>query len=510
MEVILRCPQCTNLVCTDIEETIEDSYIKCPKCGHLMTSLYTALRSHFINTQRECSDFVIQQGTLIEYNGHSRVIDLPASVTFIKDGHHPLRSNSYMFYNSTDDVVMGCFEGNDELEEFYSTTSLLVIGAHAFANCKKLKKVALCEGLIEIGRGAFEGCESLEEIQIPATCRSIHSEVFQDCKNLKRVIFINKASDYLHYPAWIGIDHRDNELSRIDAMGNYVPNIPNRQRFEVWDSHGLFNGCSSLCQINLPKCITEISKGCFSLCTSLQSIDLTDYEMLESIGENAFYGCTSLRSVRLPTCLIGDSRAISHYSERRLRICRGAFCDCASLETINIPDFVNFDYGDRPFDGCNKLEVTISTSKMLEDYYFFLGSGPDGNGLNRECLFASIKKYYRLQSIKGELQEIVYERKRLLAQRNNAGFFEFSLKSRLNDAISELNVRERELTKEGFQLDEAAKNELRALCSKFNVSFYDDFCKSTDSSGLRKWQDFEEWRREELYHSSNHPLRYQP
>lgn len=501
MEIMLECPNCTNLVCVDFDDSAEDSYhdFVCPKCGHDKTSLRHVLKSHFENIQREYSDYVIQQGELTEYNGHSSRVDLPASVTFIKGGERP-ENNAYSYRSFYDesDIVRGCFEGNAHLKEFYSTTSLLVIGAYAFANCKNLRKVALCEGLVSISYGAFEGCDSLEEIQIPITCTHISPGVFRNCKNLKRVRFMCTPSDYNWSSFWLGYGHHENGLSRTDAWGYYNPDVPDRTD-SMWFCRELFHGCSSLSQVNIPKCVKRIPTNCFSLCTSLRYIDLSDNEMLSTISDNAFYGCTSLESVKLPSHLEEYPWVTDPAYKRSLKIYDGAFYGCISLESINIPDFVEFGYSSEPFDGCRKLNVTISNEKMLEDYRHFYGSGPDGNGLNERCLYASTEKYDRLRRIKWDLQDIVADRRYLQAQRNRAGFFEFDLKSRLDRKISELSTKERSLAEEGRRLDKEAESELRSLCSKYGVDFYERFCDSTDSWGSSRWQSFDEWWRKELY-----------
>ena len=87
------------------------------------------------------------------------------------------------------------------------------------------------------------------------------------------------------------------------------------------------------------------------------------------------------------------------------------------------------------------------------------------------------------------------ELKETRSERNDAGFFEFDLKSRLDRKITDLSARKRNLVDEGRCLDEEAKNELMSLCSKYGISFYDRFCKGDDGWGFPQWESFDEWCR---------------
>lgn len=70
------------------------------------------------------------------------------------------------------------------------------IGAYAFANCKKLKRVDLPESLISIRDGAFQKCTRLEDVTLPALVnRFYYTDVNKDggafiffgCNNLMKV-----------------------------------------------------------------------------------------------------------------------------------------------------------------------------------------------------------------------------------------------------------------------------------------------------------------------------------
>lgn len=129
------------------------------------------------------------------------------------------------------------------------------IGAKAFAECKYITKVILCEGVWSIDARAFYLCRSLSEIVIPDTLESIGDDAFFGCDNLESVTFGRKTSS-------IGMQ--------------------------------AFMGCKSLREINMPNRVTEIKASTFYGCKALEKIDLAN---VKKIGKDAFRGCDSLAPV---------------------------------------------------------------------------------------------------------------------------------------------------------------------------------------------------------------------
>ena len=84
--------------------------------------------------------------------------------------------------------------------------------------------------------------------------------------------------------------------------------------------------------------LTRLNKGAFSNCSSLTSIDIPSG--VTSIGDSVFIYCSSLTSIDIPSGLtsIGSS----------------AFSNCSSLTSIDIPSCVT-SIGYYAFSGCSRL-----------------------------------------------------------------------------------------------------------------------------------------------------------
>ena len=130
-----------------------------------------------------------------------------------------------------------------------------------------------------------------------------------------------------------------------------------------------FRRCASLKSIVIPPSVTEIDDYAFFNCTSLSSVIIP--ESVTSIGSYAFCHC-NITALSHPCLTIKDGLAIEYddwvvycaTQSRSITIPDGirvifdrAFCDCASIESVKIPESVT-TISNKAFKGCNITELS--------------------------------------------------------------------------------------------------------------------------------------------------------
>ena len=214
--------------------------------------------------------------------------------------------------------------------EFLTTLhlpSVVAIGQYAFDGCISLTSVRAPE-LTEIPRGLFRMLTSLEEVYAP-NVTSIGNDAFEDCSKLIEAKFPLATS--------IGSTAFRNctGLERV-----YFDNL------SVIDQKQVFEGCSSLAHIYMPKLVDigdRFNYEVFSGCSSLESVS---FPSLQSVTSNRiFSGCTNLKMIELPAMETFD---VSYFAE------------CLNLESLRLPSVRSIIRSKTPFDGfklLHKLEI---------------------------------------------------------------------------------------------------------------------------------------------------------
>lgn len=285
------------------------------------------------------SDFVIVDGTLIEYHGEGGNVVIPEGVIHIS---------------------ASAFDQNDRITSVVVPQGVLSISG--FDSCKNLSSITLPDGLLEIRTGAFNHCTQLTRIEIPDSVL-FFDKSFWDCTNLA----------YVRLPQYAAVEDRAFQetpwgstniigvqppwptvMATYVRTGTYTrtkPSEATRQgEFMVLDGVvTAYHGAGGA--VVLPEGITAIGPEVFKGNTSITS--LTVPESLRVIGIHAFEGCTELKSIsRFPNQL----QRIGHY----------AFFDCTALSSIDLPAKTLTEssaFSGSPYDSSNGL------AHMVEDAF---------------------------------------------------------------------------------------------------------------------------------------------
>lgn len=244
---------------------------------------------------------------IIEYLGKDSVVTIPAEL-----GGKPVTS-----------LEKESFEGADAVE-IVIPESVTKIGDKAFRNCSKLEKLTIPEKASEIGCWVFSGCSSLGTLTV--LCPKITASEMEDSgiTELNEETLRNLCIKGIRYSA-VGKFAEDNDI-RFEAVrelpfgfdyyaysngtvvisdfygGGEVLEFPS----EI-DGHaiseipaGLFSRSymryshPEIKKLIIPDGISKIGSGAFENCESLESVEIP--ESVREIGEDAFAGTKWLQN----------------------------------------------------------------------------------------------------------------------------------------------------------------------------------------------------------------------
>lgn len=232
------------------------------------------------------SNYVIEEGVLVEYNGNSPTVSVPEGVSEIGEN---------------------VFAANDTITSVSLPATLKVIGNAAFWHCANLSEIEFPNGLTYIGSDSF--CETkMTRLSIPNSVTTIGANAF--AYTPLEEVDLSENLEKLENHVFAGCNSLTNITipDSINAIGDYT-----------------FSECNSLPAIVLPPHLISIGDGSFFYCSSLTSLTIPNQVM--SIGAAAFEGCSSLTCIELPASIENIEREPG-FQENRL------FDGCISLSDI--------------------------------------------------------------------------------------------------------------------------------------------------------------------------------
>ncbi len=210
-----------------------------------------------------------------------------------------------------DNTFFGC----SALTSLILPETVASIGAQAFYNCSSLASVNIPSEVTSISYSTFCNCFALTTMTIPASVTSIGNHAFDGCTELKE-LNIADGNNTLS----LGDNGYNKGFFASDKLEKLF--LGRNLNYSTSNASSPFYNITSLKEVIVGDCVTDIGVNLFYNCSSLASIHLS--ENITSIGDHAFQNCSSLTSVTLPVSLesIGTE----------------AFRYCSSLTSVTFPD----------------------------------------------------------------------------------------------------------------------------------------------------------------------------
>ena len=255
------------------------------------------------------------------------------------------------------------FAGTDISGEIVIPDTIKVINYGAFEDCENITSIIIGSGVEEIWEAAFADCTNLTKIQwgdkgpekigarsfqntgltnveIPEGVKTIGLKAFMDCTELKSVIISSSVETietgaFNHDTSLRSVTIKQNENSVV---------IKSPSSSSDGNQFGVFEGCTSLSEVNGAENISKIGSYAFKDCTSLT--ELITGDKLDEIGMEAFSGCENLASIDISNVRILSGSSI--------------FYNCHNIESL-VFERSDLEVGNTVFRGLeNDTVITFS------------------------------------------------------------------------------------------------------------------------------------------------------
>ena len=319
------------MFCFKCENEITNGTV-CDKCGYDNKAGEFFFPLGEIKLTNALSEFVIEDGVLLSYEGDAERVAIPVGVTEIGEGVFKERKSikEVVIPEGVTSIGIDAFFDCENLKSVIIPNSVMSIGGNAFSYCKSLESVTIPDGVTSIGWMAFGSCDSLKSVTIPDSVINVHVEAFSGCKSLTSIDVDENNAMY-----------SSNEGVLFNKTKTTLVQYPNGRKSVNY---------------TIPNTVTSIGRSAFFYCENIKSVIIAD--SVTRIGSFAFMACASLESIIIP-----DSVTSIGWS---------AFSWCKSLKSVTVPDSVT-SIGDHAFLNCDNLtDVKISEALLKKSQGAFL------------------------------------------------------------------------------------------------------------------------------------------
>ena len=197
-------------------------------------------------------------------------------------------------------IGAGAFENNSRIKRISLPDTVKTIDQRAFAGCSSLEAIRLPRQLKALPDQAFEQCSSLAEVNLPLGLESIGKETFLNCSSLENMSIPSTLS-FIGTQAFSGSPFLDKQIRDDYIVINGI----------LLEYNGSDHNLSLPEDLNL----TGIAGMAFAGCKQLKSINLT--EGVQWLGENCFFDCTDLKDIYFPESLKRIDSGIDAFTDTR-------------------------------------------------------------------------------------------------------------------------------------------------------------------------------------------------
>ncbi len=264
----------------------------------------------------------------------------------------------------------------DRLERISFPERLVYIGELAFYRCRALKKVRLSAKVTQVESMAFAG-SGVEEVRIGAACREYGGSIFADCDRLGKLTLEEGVRHVPDKLAW-GCAALEQVMVPGSLESAGVTPWENTPFLEKWIQEGrqgdiFWDGGKASGQVRLPENVRILAGGAFYGNRNITEVHLP--ESVKWVGPRAFDACCSLRRVywhspadRLEEAVFAGCRLLVSVEDAQGRpvawksLGESVFYNCRSLQRICLRQAESI--GSTALYGCVELKWEESQAPL--------------------------------------------------------------------------------------------------------------------------------------------------